>query len=291
MSHDFASAAVASPALAHAPLAIGGVGGSGTRVVAAAAIALGVSMGHDLNDPLDNLGFTLLFKHAQAPALPEAEFDRHVALFAAAMTGTRRLNARERQLLMELAAMPRPGFSGMQHSAEWLAERARRLAEPVPALPPAARWGWKEPNTHVVLPQLLSALPGLRYVHVVRNGLDMAFSRNQNQLALWGERWLQRPVRPVPHDALAYWCAVHRRIQTIGNAMGPHFLWLDYDAMCAEPARELERLIEFLDAPRSALPTLLPLVQPQPTSGRHRAHPLDGFAVDDLDYLRSLGHL
>jgi hypothetical protein len=119
----------------------------------------------------------------------------------------------------------------------------------------------------------------------------MAFSRNQNQLAFWGERWLQRPVQPGPRDALAFWCAVHRRIRTLGDAMGPRFLWLDYDAMCAEPARELAGLVDFLGAPSSALPSLLPLVRPQPTSGRHRAHPLELFDPADLDYLRGIGHL
>ena len=42
--------------------AIGGLGGSGTRVFAAMLRHAGVYIGDDLNGPLDNLWFTVLFK-------------------------------------------------------------------------------------------------------------------------------------------------------------------------------------------------------------------------------------
>ena len=45
-----------------APVVVGGVGGSGTRVVAQLLIELGFDMGSDLNESLDDLGFTALFK-------------------------------------------------------------------------------------------------------------------------------------------------------------------------------------------------------------------------------------
>src|SRR5947207_2715003 len=47
------------------PVAVGGVGGSGTRVVAALLREAGVYLGADLNDSLDNLWFRLLFRRAQ----------------------------------------------------------------------------------------------------------------------------------------------------------------------------------------------------------------------------------
>lgn len=292
---------IPTDALHRSPLAIGGVGGSGTRVVAAAAIELGVCLGYDLNPPLDNLAFTLLFKHQQAPDLAAPAFAQRTRLFAAAMTGTRSLEAEEMALLAELASAERPLPGPVQHSVEWLAERAERLIQGPDMtlasrtarshLPCAGRWGWKEPNTHVLLPQLLREWPTLHYVHVVRNGLDMALSRNQNQLRFWGERWLGRPPQPGPRDSLAYWCVVHRRVQRIGADMGPRFLWLDYDALCADPASGLAQLAGFLGAPAGAVPALLPLVSPQPTSGRHRDMPLAQFDPADLDYLRSIGHL
>lgn len=44
------------------PIVIGGVGGSGTRVVTAVLQELGVYIGYDLDQAMDNLLFLLLFK-------------------------------------------------------------------------------------------------------------------------------------------------------------------------------------------------------------------------------------
>ena len=49
----------------HSPVAIGGVGGSGTRLIAQLLMELGVYMGSDRNDANDNLWFTLLFKRIE----------------------------------------------------------------------------------------------------------------------------------------------------------------------------------------------------------------------------------
>ncbi len=43
-------------------VAIGGMGGSGTRLIARILVECGIYMGSDLNEALDNLVFTRLFK-------------------------------------------------------------------------------------------------------------------------------------------------------------------------------------------------------------------------------------
>ena len=268
-----------------APVAIGGVGGSGTRLVAAIAMALGHAMGPDLNAANDNLWFTLLFKHRGAVDLDDASFRALCDLFTVAMTGTRALDAGERALVQSLATR-----DCQQHPRDWLAGRAASLLAAAPH-PAPARWGWKEPNTHLVLPQWRRARPDLRYVHVVRNGLDMAWSGNQNQRQLWGEWLLGRPVAETPRDSLAYWCAAHRRVQAIGAGMGADFLWLDYDALCRDPEPGLRALAGFFGVPEADALALRNLVQPPESTGRGRQQPLDGFDPADLDYLRSLGHL
>lgn len=268
-----------------APIAIGGVGGSGTRLIAALAIGLGLRAGPDLNEPNDNLWFTLLFKAADVPDLAPADFAARAAIFTAAMDGSRALTADERVLVEALAAEDRP-----QHPRDWMQIRARSLlaAAAAPrALSP--RWGWKEPNTHIVLPQWLAVRPDLRYIHVVRNGLDMALSRNQNQRALWGPRLLGRPVQDTRRDALAYWVAVHRRIAELGASLGENFLWLDYDRLCREPEVGLAELGDFLAVPRADALALRSLVVTGENRGR--GVNLDEFDPADLHYLQSIGHL
>ena len=72
----------------------------------------------------------------------------------------------EQVYLHSLAKSPRPNLP-----VDWLAWRVKVLLDQAPA-EPRPRWGWKEPNTHIVLPQILKLAPGLKYIHVVRHGLD-----------------------------------------------------------------------------------------------------------------------
>ena len=51
--------------MANAAVAAGGVGGSGTRLVAELLRGLGLQMGSDLNVSLDTRWFTLLFKRLE----------------------------------------------------------------------------------------------------------------------------------------------------------------------------------------------------------------------------------
>lgn len=280
------------PADAPAPLAIGGVGGSGTRVVAAAAIALGHDLGADLNPPLDNLGFTLLFKDQALDPRDESAIDQRVRLLLAASAPGGRLHPDDLSSLDALCREPRPAPGPVEHPVPWLRERADRLRASVHA--PRSRpgpWGWKEPNTHVWLPALMPRLPGLRYVHVVRNGLDMALSANLNQLSFWGEAALGRPVRREPADALAYWCHVHRRVLDIAPALHDRFLWLDYDALCDDPVAGMARLLAFLGQPPDRAGELAGMVQPSSGRRRHEGHSLETFDPADLAFLRQLGHL
>ncbi len=274
-------------------VAIGGIGGSGTRVVAAAVSALGVHLGDDLNGSLDNLTFTLLFKDRSAAQLSAPDFAARAALFRRAMHGDRDFQESERRLLASLAVADRPAQGLPQHSAEWLQLRVQRVlaGEAGHQLAPGRAWGWKEPNTHVLLPQLRQCFPGLRYIHVVRNGLDMAFSSNLNQLDFWGEWWLGRAVARGPRDALAYWCAVQRKAMRWKRELGVGFLWLDYDALCRDPVPVLEALAAFLGAPAGAVEGLLPLIESPASLGRASACPLDAFDAADVAFLRELGHV
>ena len=67
----------------------------------------------------------------------------------------------------------------------WVEHRVNRILE-TGQQAPVERWAWKEPNTHIVADLILQLSEHVKYIHVVRNGLDMAWSRNQNQLKFWG---------------------------------------------------------------------------------------------------------
>jgi hypothetical protein len=189
---------------AWAPIAVGGVGGSGTRVVAAILKEAGIRIGDDLNHALDNLWFTLLFKHRDILDAPDVCFGDLVSIFVAAMTGGRSATATQLALVDELARDDR-----LQHESSWLQARSGSLRRAMAEPPKSSPWAWKEPNTHMVLDRLAARIPGLKYIHVARNGLDMAYSTNQNQLQLWGPAALGAESPIDPRNSLRFWCWAH----------------------------------------------------------------------------------
>ncbi len=265
------------------PVAIGGIGGSGTRIGAALLHSVGYYIGDDLNGALDNLWFTLLFKRRSVLLEEAGDFAQLAALFFARMAGEaipERANAVLARLVDER----------IQHDGAWLEARARSFARA--GSRHGRPWGWKEPNTHVLIDRLLAFDGALRYIHFVRHPLDMALSSNMHQLENWGPVFLDRDVEPSPRDALAYWCAAHRRVaQSIARAPA-RCMMVDYDALCADPERGFARIAMFLNIPPGGEPfaNLLDAVHPPPSSGRFRNVPREQFARHDLTYVASLGY-
>jgi sulfotransferase family protein len=291
------------------PVAIGGVGGSGTRLIAEILRHLGYYMGGDLNRAADNLWFTLLFKRMELwpPNHESHSFDRAVEVFRAVMVDRAPLTCSQAVWVQGLASEGR-----LQHDAKWLRARVDSLlrAAGVPGTQrwrgrfreragrlfrkksPRPWWGWKEPNTHVFLDRLGAAFPEMKYVHVMRNGLDMAHSSNQNQLRLWGPAFLGSNEYTVhPRWSLKYWCAVHRRVIALGQSMPGRFLLLNYDDYCLAPSRGLELVLAFLGRTIDArsLRRLERLVRPPNSVGRFKEFGVDIFDPEDVAYVKSLG--
>ncbi len=271
------------------PVAIGGVGGSGTRLIAEILRQLDFYMGVDLNDANDNLWFTLLFKRAElwSGCGPQEEFDQAAQIFRTGMTGHGSLNKDQKAMVKRLAAVDRP-----QHPAKWMYKRAKTILGSVRPLQTFQRWGWKEPNTHIFLDRLNSAFPEMKYIHVMRNGLDMAFSRNQNQLKLWGAYFFNGEEYEItPYWSLKYWRLAHRRVEKIAEQMPGRYLLLSFDAFCTAPHEGLRLLLEFLgltvDAETEA--SLISLVRRPNTIGRFKQYDVQLFDPVDVAYVESLG--
>ena len=268
------------------PVVVGGIGGSGTRLVAGCLMELEFFLGHNLNRSIDNLWFTLLFKRREILKCSDQEFDDLVEIFVRATAGHGKFVRRLIRLLDGLAMLDRR--NGL---TSWLRKRAGRLLSEEPGLQLTERWGWKEPNSHVVLGRLVQRFSQMKYIHVTRNGLDMAHSRNQQQLRLWGRHFVGDECKNSQHCSLKYWCAVHRRVLDIGSAMGRRFLFLNYDDFCRNPDEGVLTLCDFLGVKSSdhRRERLTGLVKPQPSAGRFRQYGTDIFDAQDVAYVRSLG--
>lgn len=224
-----------------APFAIGGLGGSGTRATAMLVRNCGCWLGGDLNEALDNLWFTLLFKRASVLTDDPAQLDSLFALFLARMRG----ELPGPDMARRLAALASQARFG--HSADWLGARLQSIMTASAPDYEGGRWCWKEPNTHIVIEHLFRHAPDLKYVHVVRDPIYMATSKNRNQLNNWGQTVLNRAVCDGPADAIAYWAAIHRRLETLRDRYPERLVFISHDALMANPAAEAARLLNFLD--------------------------------------------
>lgn len=277
-------------------MAVGGVGGSGTRVVQAVLERLGLFMGSDLNDSRDNLWFTFLFVRGDILQASEADFAARAALFGRAMRGAASCRdaagaGQDSALIGRLSDAAQDKVA--RHWQELRAAGLRQALSDAAPLPGASGpWGWKEPNTHVVLDRLLPCFPGMKYIHVIRNGLDMAYSDNQNQPRRWGPPLFGLPEGEItPARSLAYWHQANRRALQIGETMGGNFFTLSYDDLCATPEPTLEGLLGFLGigAEPGLIGALAGLVRPPATIGRFRQHPGDDFDPQDIRFVSDLG--
>ena len=276
-----------------APVVVGGVGGSGTRVIAQLLQSLDFDMGSDLNESLDDLSFTALFKRPSLwpidQHLPQLEEALDVYLASRGHKGTSWIsqahqNARAAELL-----------KSTRQKDEWietgdLNDREQSLAT---ASQPKPLWGWKEPNAHIPLPFLLAALPNMKYIHVTRHGLDMAYSSNQTQLRVWGAQLLGRAVDAgSTEDSFAYWCATHERVLTLQERANQQTLILPFEGLFTDADSTLDNLRSFLELPNTlvtARETLSALNAPQ-TIGRYRELQRVNVSEDNSLLLHRLGY-
>ncbi len=239
------------------PTVIGGLGGSGTRAVAQSAEALGVDIGR-VNRSYDNRWFTLLCKRPNWLATrfmeprPDGEVMAALRVLRSMMLGAPLTHGALRTLGEAAADMAMHGHdaqgslagsAGFQLVADYLRSPQQQRTVGV--------WGWKEPNSHLVLPELVATFSDLRYLHVVRHPLDMAFSGNKNQLMTWGHLFdiLPTAKEALPNAQLQWWLNSTRWAMTQGRSLGDRFWILRFEDLCADPLAIAERLARFIGIP------------------------------------------
>lgn len=242
------------------PVAIGGVGGSGTRVIAAMVESLGFDPGANLNRPRDDLTFTVLFKRPDAypgvRGLIPADHPAAVAataLYASVRSGGRRPWADVAPMVRASVSLPsnsmEPGLTMAVAAMNRRFIRLRRLPAMFRRPPPGAGpWMWKEPNTLFFLPTLFAQIPRLRYIHVVRNGLAMATSANNYQLTNWSYLFdLEPDGRDDDVRQLAYWARANLAVADL-LADRPEALVVSHEHTVTDPAAVAAQISSFLGA-------------------------------------------
>lgn len=282
------------------PVIIGGVGGSGTRVVAEIISHLGFYIGEDLNPAKDNLWFLLLFKRPRW--FRRARHDKKKILTGLSLLSKAMLhNAVPKWSELKFLARAVFEISIFGHNYQgdgrglWPFLRAWNMVARQPKMNlNLSRWGWKEPNSHIYLEYLDAYFSNIKYIHTIRHGLDMAFSENQQQLYNWGPIFgLELPKSRLdePAASLKYWIKSNRRAIEIGEKLGDQkFLVVNFDRLCLSRKSEIEKIVSFLNIELSTenLTALCRIPQRPKSLGRYRAYNISQFDPADLNELENL---
>jgi len=277
------------------PVVVGGVGGSGTRVVAEMLQLLGYDIGCCLNRALDNLWFTLLLKRPGWLHQPPATDDILEALEVFTLASRRGMEqATERQQALVHQAMAEHAGHGTTMGVD--PREGERLLAHRPPRPPNPRWGWKEPNSQLFVDVLARRFDELRYVHIIRHGLDMAFSGNDQQVRNWGHWFglrLRDPAAAAPAEKLEYWIRSNRRVlDQAHRLLASRFIVIDFDRLWRDPEPSVDLLLGGLGlSPEPELRQHLCTLPQRPASaGRWRERGLSAFSQRQIEAVRALGY-
>jgi hypothetical protein len=212
-----------------APLIVFNKSLSGSRLLVGLLAAAGVFMGSERNESEDALPFL---------ALVESLVVRHY-----------------------------PDYSELLHHPERQSETAMMLAR---ALASHLRnyqggpWGWKLCETTYILPVLAYLFPTARFIHLIRDGRDVAFSDhvapkepfwqkvfiNTNRLPFWNGLFFGRHSRSTyrlfPHlYNIQHWSNSVGLGRRFGSMLGANCLEVRYEQLCLDFVTEARRVTEF----------------------------------------------
>jgi len=243
------------------PVLIGGIGGSGTRLVAQLVSESGYYLGNNLNTSRDNM--TVM---QYLPAM------RDILL----ATGKSRASEKEEKILVIIQIF----LDCIQAEVETSSILYKK-------------WGWKVPASYMLLPYFKRIFPNLKYIHVIRNGLDMAFSNNQNQSANWPSYFGLKPcAHNKPGTSLEFWIQANKLAVGYGQEIKKgSFMLLNFDSLCKHPARTIDQLTNFLGGRKDIRENLRlqSLIKRPASINRYKEHGLDCFTKEQLESVQEFG--
>jgi hypothetical protein len=200
------------------PILIGAIGGAGTRVVAKIVRHGEIFMGKQLNSQEDSAPF-IDFYNAWIPLYLNKQGNL----------------PHEIQKFLE---------------ADFAAYLNRHLQD-IPATD--CRWGIKNPKSIHMLPFWNQMFPKLKFIHVVRNGLDVVYSKNQGQFECYKELLFDRQEQKEQkifgrQGKIAFWYRVNQLAADYGKSeMQGRYLMIRFEDLCNNPERIVGQIFDFLE--------------------------------------------
>ena len=195
-----------------APLIIGATGGSGTRALQGSLHKAGFFVGTRINHAGDAMDFEPFLDEIINPILRES----------------RSLDYALDQISHGTGKAAEQGF------------KAALKAYTADLPQEAGLWGWKNPRSMYILPIIFAVCPGMSFLHLVRDGRDMALSNNQNQpkkhyQALFGDAY-EACQDAAPECAIRLWATANSQVADWGEReLGNRYMRVRFEDVCASP--------------------------------------------------------
>lgn len=203
------------------PIVIGGVGGSGTRVITQILMNHGAYMGKLVSSEM---------------VLPKFSYKPYtgISLDWLPILGLFRQN-------------PHLAFSENHEIPKMTKKRFTELVSFLEKEAGGAQWGFKHPRNLLFLGILAQSLPNMRFIHVIRDGRDMAYSKNNNQVRRYcQDDWKEDPL---PIRMAKFWVKANLYGEKMAEQY-PHmpYLQVSYDDLIKNPGKVCGLLGDFLQA-------------------------------------------
>ncbi len=178
------------------PVIVGGTDGSGTRAAVVLLRMFGVTMVRDNDCTMDVHGGEI---DGGWPPLVEAALNA---------TGTADY---------AVSDVPQPQRDAIRSGLRKLmaALRRRAVARISRELYRVVGWGFKAPISQALLPFFAEIEPGFRFMHVIRDGRDIAFSSNQSPVRKFYSLLFPGRSEPPPSKAVRLWRDINTQVHQL----------------------------------------------------------------------------
>ena len=223
------------------PNLVGATGGSGTRVVTRILRAGGMYVGRNLNRAEDAMYFESYLNDWINPFISRTCFSDSGDL--------------EREMIHNLEAPLSKYLEDFQ------------AEEPQP-------WGWKNGRSMYLFPFFHRLFPRMKFLHIIRDGRDMAYSKNQNQLRKHGSLLLSSTEQQQwssPVQSIALWSRINLLVAEYGEKNLPgQYLRIRFEDLCTAPVATIFQIFEFFGLQGNAEEIARDEVSPPDSIGRWR---------------------
>lgn len=247
----------------YSPLIIGGSPGSGTRIFCQIAIDAGIYMGNNTNTNFANDAMAFFKFYAKWVNLWLLRKKSPLTI------------TQKKKMIEEFNSCEK------LHLASKAANKSL--------------WGFKNPRSILILSFLHKSYPKMKFLHVVRDGRDVAYTKwGAGGFKKHGKALLGKEIKNA-RDKLQVWSHTHLQASSYGESkMNEHnYFRVRFEDLCYDPKNTIESIKKFWNISDVDLTSTINKVKMVPSIGRWKKHEkeMSNLSKLDLKVLEQFGYL